>query len=487
VWATLIGLLAAGLLGWLRPTKKLKTAIISFVVVSLLSGGLGGLIVHHGWNAGIDNLVLRHENWNGWEAKPVAEPRDCRLNGGCVNHYDCNAHKVVDSAAYTDKNGYHSETSHTEWDSCPKYEREVDYTLPTTLYVPVSVAKIGEKAPDTKNVVYNMGEGWVPNGTREWHGWEAEGHSNAGVHYGVPPAWAAAEARYEAHRPGPVTVRVDYENAILASEYTIFQNYSDAVPGYIAAGVLPKVQGAVHDQFLADRAYMQACPFADAAKFQQGVGYLNGDVGQDLQGDLHFVCVDITKVPAARAENYFGALMAHWKSPAMGLDPLSKNGIVVAVGVDPATQKVAWVRADTGMPVGNVDMKSDFAKNVEDGGLVGANLDAQTLFGSPTATVQWNATKKKFKATTITPGDGLIAKILWGQHKFVRVQMKDFKYLKDEIVPSPSQQHWTIFWAVFWTVILWIVAFLLSIFVFTDGFDEVGRSGRYNSRATRRF
>ena len=483
MWSTLIGLAIMLLLRRFQLRDGFRITLIEFVVVSLISGGVVmPLIGNYAWNAAIDSQVLRHENWNGWEAKPEAKPRTCSLNGGCVNHYDCNAHKVVDSHAYTDKNGYHSEVSHTAWDSCPKFEQEVDYTLPTTLYVPVSVAKVGEPAPATKNVVYDMGDGWVPNGTPAWRGWEAEGHGVSGVLFGIPPKWAAAKARFDSGHPGPVTARVDYENVILASEYTIFQNYSNAVPGYQTAGVLPKVQATVHDQFLADRAYIMV-PGANVAAMQQAVGYLNGDVGQDLQGDLHFLAVPDTKVSADRAENYFGAVMAYWKSSAMGLDPLSKNGIVVVVGVNAANQ-ITWARAGTGMPVGNVDMISDFSKSVSDGGLVGANFDAQTLFGSPSATVQWNAAKHKYKAVAI-PGDGLVAKTLWGPNKFDRVQMKDFKYLKDEIVPSPSQQKWIIFWCVFVSVIMWLIVAFVS---FPSGRDivEFAKSLR-DSRAARRY
>jgi hypothetical protein len=464
------------LLAWFKPRNGMRITIFELVIVSIVSVLImTPTISHVGWNMAVNDLMVRHENWNGWEAKPGTDIDRCGVNGSCVNHYDCNEHKVVDSAAYTDSKGnYHAEVSHQAWDTCPMFEQEVTYILPTTLYVPVSVG-----SAKTKPVVFTLGNHWVPDGTPAWRGWEAERHSvPSNVHYGIPPRWAAAKARYDSGHPGPVTVRVDYQNLILASEYTIFKDYSDAVPGYQAAGLLPKVQGTVHDDYLADRAYIMV-PGANVAAWQQSVGYANGDIGQDLQGDLHLVAVDDSKVAEDRAQNYFGAIMASWKSKAMGLDPLSKNGIVVVVGVNAATQKISWARAGTGMPVGNVEMISDIQSQ-----LVGVSFDPQTLLGSPTATVKWNEAKHKFKATA-APGDGRLMQILWGQHKFVRIQMADFKYLKDEIVPTPSQMHWILFWCLFASMLLWLLVIWLPFPSWSNTVDFTFRQARTGFTAIR--
>jgi hypothetical protein len=155
------------------------------------------------------------------------------------------------------------------------------------------------------------------------------------------------------------------------------------------------------------------------------------------QGDLHLVIVDANTV--TDPDNYMGALMAYWESPALGKDALSKNGIAVVVGTKDG-KTVAWARAATGMPAGNEMMILDIQNK-----LVGVPLDTDSIMGHPTvnlATHKWSNTSSALEQT-----------VLWGQDAFVRVHMgkltdkgaSGYAYLLREIVPTGWQRFWMLF------------------------------------------
>jgi hypothetical protein len=75
--------------------------------------------------------------------------------------------------------------------------------------------------------------------------------------------------------------------------------------------------------------------------------------------------------------------------------------------------------------------------------------------------------------------------ILWGQHKFVRIQMADFKYLKDEIVPTPSQMHWILFWCLFASMLLWLLVIWLPFPSWSNTVDFTFRQARTGFTAIR--
>jgi hypothetical protein len=393
-----------------------------------------------------------HEYWNGFETAAVTQVDQCERDGSCKNTYQCDPYTVIETETYTDSKG-NSRTrpvTRTKYHSCPYSAEETTYVVDTTL---------GS---------FTFADRLMTG--RQWR--------DAGIPGGqvtAPPAdWAAVKARIDAGQPGGVTQVNNYKNLILGSQQTLFKRYSDTIDTLTAENLLPAPSSGIQNRYDAAKAYFVGdLKGVDTAALTKNVQSLNGAVGAELRGDLHVVFVEADKLPMS-PEDYSNALLAHWQSSVFGRDAISKNAIVVVVGVEgykkpaaasvspseaPAvlpdvvpgvevlptpeatpevakptikagTPVVAWAKAFTGMPIGNEGLLTQFGSQ-----LPGTVVD-ENFIGSPTYDVA---------AGTVTHTDGAVESILYGENKFERVSMSaedaddmggGFAYLGDDWAPD---------------------------------------------------
>jgi hypothetical protein len=383
-----------------------------------------------GMKMAFDNAVTYEEFWGGYEVDAVWVRIKCERDGSCIREYDCDPYQVYvkDRDAYTDDKGkYHPEEGHyeTRYHDCPYTTEEWTFKVRTTL---------GEYIIATHNLPTNPDE----------HRWRR--NKRVPDHYpsGVPQFWQEVKERLDKNQPGPVTARREYKNYILASQHTILKKYSADIDRYKQQGVLPKVNGNVHDHYLADRVYFVGVrPPGD---WQTHANYFNGAFGLDLQGDLHVVIVDANKI--SNPDNYIGALAAYWQSPEFGKDALSKNAVLIVLGTTDGTT-VEWSRGITGMPKGNEALLIDIRDSLK-----GTQLTPQALYGPPTGELYVDPSDSKVRVR-IHHSQGAFDRILWGANKFARVKMTDYEYLKHEIEPTGGQKALIIFFSVLFGCVAW--------------------------------
>lgn len=378
-----------------------------------------------------DNAVTFNEFWGGYEKQAVWIKTECYRDGPCVHEYDCDPYqvKVVDRAAYTDDKGnYHPEQYHyeTRYHDCPYTTEEWTFVITSTL-------------PDAD---YTIAYHWLPTNPDQ-HRWRAGKRVPDHFPSGIPAFWQAAKNRIDAGQPGPVTARKTYENYVLASQNTILKQYSADIEAYKKAGLLPKLNGSISQEpYFADRVYFVG-KFRPPGDWQKAGNYMAGAFGSDLQGDLHVVIADANAV--TDPDTYVMALAAYWQGPEFGKDALSKNGVIVVLGTeDGATVK--WARAATGMPKGNEGLILDVRNK-----LPGTALTPEAVFGPPRGSVAIGG-----KTTvTIHHGNGALDQVLWGDNKFQRIRMREYKYLSSEIEPTSGQKNLIIFLSVLFGCIAW--------------------------------
>lgn len=364
-----------------------------------------------GGKVALSNNLKYHEFWNGYEIEAVKDVIPCTRDGSCRYEYRCDPYTVTHTRSVSDgKGGFRTETyTTTEYHSCPYSTIEWAFSVKTTL----GDFGIERTFPDNP-VEWRAGEGM-----------------QSGVRRGTPPFWQAAHDRIAANNPGPVTIRHDYDNYILASQSSILKKYSEAVETY--ADDLPAPASRIRDFYYADKAYFVGMKPIEG--WNDAVMRFNAAFGSNLQGDLHLVLVDtgVTKNP----DEFVGALNAHWTGREFKRDALSKNALVVVLGTDGKT--VQWSRAFTGMPVGNEALLADVRRE-----MLGQSFDPSIL-GSPTGRI----TKGEVEIE-VDNGSNTLESLVWGRNAFERVCMtcreeggSGFGYLGSEVQPS-SGQKWAI-------------------------------------------
>ncbi|MDP2598731.1 MAG: hypothetical protein Q8P49_02785, partial [Candidatus Liptonbacteria bacterium] len=265
--------------------------------------------------------------------------------------------------------------------------------------------------------------------------------------------------RIDAGDPGPVSVRRPYNNYILASDQTILKQYSGDIAGFDASGLLPRINAGIRDFYLADKVYFVGLNTNDPAAWQAALGHLNAGLGAELQSDAHLVIVQNEKV-SANPDAYALALKAYWQNTKVfGKDALSKNGIVVVLGIVDG-ETVSWARAFTGMPLGNEELAIALRNNLK-----GVPLSPEAVIGS----VNGQFYPTGGENVRSIHGNGVIEAALWGlidpQTKFRRYGMSGknknaagagFLYLKGEIQPTARQKFWIFFCAFLISGISWV-------------------------------
>lgn len=361
-----------------------------------------------------------NEYWNGFETDAYASEVTCTRDGSCRNTYQCDPY--VEMVTYTDSDGKTSTRMETRYHDCPYSKQETTYYVDTTI----------ETFTMAKSVM--TGEEFRP--------YE---RSIPGGRQGPPQAWLEAQARLVAGNPGPVTVVKPYKNYILASQDEFYDKYSDQIDVLKEKGLLPAPASGTYLTYQADKAYrvgdVKLAPDA-FIKLKNDLAYLNGAVGDDLQGDLHVVFVP-SDVEAGK-DNYLNALMAHWQSEELGRDAISKNSIVVVLGISADGKKVDWAKAETGMPIGNEALFTEIASKMKD-----LPVD-ENLIGRPSYNVG---------SGEIIHSKGELESILWGDKGFERVSMTaneeddngtGFEYL----LAGMNPEGWSLFFIGFVNVLL---------------------------------
>lgn len=421
---------------------------VAIICIPLVPG-----TVYVGWSMAKQNAITFNEYWNGWETKTVRNDIICQRDGSCGHSYSCDPYIVM--VPYTcncNSKGVCSTCVRPEtiYHSCPYVDVETNYSVQTTL---------GD---------YVIDDHRFPDSPQS-HRWRAgktipqDVIDSAGV--GEPPLWTAAKTRTESARPGPVTKKATYENLILASDNTILKQYSQALEKYRKLNLLPPVVSDTYDFYYAAKVYFVGKVWVNQEEWERRINYFNAALGTDMRGDLHLVIVGDKRV-LENPDEYMYAIKAHWQDKkVLRKDCLSKNGIVVIVGVT-EENKILWARAFTGMPLGNEEMLVAIQS-----GLKGVDLKPEVVLGA----VSGRLKIVYGQMVRTIHGDGILEKIIWGLEnpslKFQRVSMeaKDkhdvgtgFMYLMREI-QIPNWQRWMIVGIAFaLSLIVWAVFVLVG-------------------------
>jgi hypothetical protein len=336
-----------------RITRRELTVGIPVMIILVV------IVANVGYSIAWTQNVTFHEYWNGWELSADKPVLICTKDGPCkhtyaCDSYPCHPHDCFCTCTSHDKEGNcTSESCQTCWDTCwhqcPYCDTETNYRVTTTLGTFDIRLNVLPSDPQNHRW-YSPGD----SGEREYYSAIPQSVINdAGT--GVPPFWQAVADRVAAGNPGPVTVRRDYMNYILASD-SLLKQYSSYVEALKKQGLLPALQTGIRDWYMADKVYFVGYRPDNTSEWQTRGGYLNAAVGTELQGDLHVVVVQNAEINAA-PDTYLFALKAYWQDPAyFGHDAISKNTIIVVIGTTDG-KTVAWGRAITGMPLGNEVMQ----------------------------------------------------------------------------------------------------------------------------------
>ena len=405
-------------------------AIAGGVMLALVIPGTTWL----GYKMAFDNAVTYEEYWGGQELKAEWQKIKCERDGAAAHTYRCDPYKVLvtyDCSYYTGSGKDRRRVSKTctRWEtryhSCPYVTEEWTFLVHTTLGTFTIAAN--NFPTDAENYRYTSPKGYSEP-------------PPSNVQRGIPAFWQQAKDRLDANKPGPVTVRKEYDNLILASQHTILKKYSQDIERYKKQNMFPTISSTVRDFYMADRVYFVG--LNPDPRWQWHINYFNGALGLELQGDLHLVLVNADQV--SDPENYAAALAAYWQSPERQPNALSKNAILVVLGVK--GDKVEWSRATTGMPRGNEAMLIEIRDQLK-----GAPYDPRSILGVP----RGELTNDGKVRIVHGPDQGALESIIFGANKFKRVRMTDYQYLAHEIEPSDGQKNWIYFFVVLFGLIAW--------------------------------
>lgn len=382
------------------------------------------------------------EFWNGSVVRAWSQETPCSRDGPCVHEYNCDPYqvKVVDQAAYTDKDGhYHSEVSHyeTRYHDCPYATVEVSYYL-----------------DDNIGRTLTVGDHWLVNPPHAYRGGEG---IPGDIPRGVPERWQTSEQRLERGDAEPVTKVNHYTNFILPSEGHLYHEYNDEAEKYLKQGLMPKHTADLDGQVLFDLdtqarkvQFVGVAP-SNVEQWQDRLMRFNAALGAERQGDLHVVVVPAARITSP--DKYINALVAYWQN-ALGKWGFPKNGVALAIGVSDDAQTIEWSRAKTGMPEGNGSMLAALKFELAD-----KPLDPNVLLGQITAAPYLKEGGKA--AVRYTHGEGLLDQIMFRDYPFKRACMRHcndpgdsgtgYVFLRDSIPVSTGAK-------VLWCFIVFVIA-----------------------------
>lgn len=395
-----------------------------------------------------------HEFRNGSVTEAVVIRTACHKDGSCSHEYDCDPYTVtvVDSpGTSTTPPRTHEEKRYHD---CPFVTAELDYVLFDSL---------GRRLA--------IGDNYFEPHPHQWSG---ERGIPDNVPREVPTRWTQVKQDLANGLATPVTGVFPYENYILASDSKLYEQYGGNIEKYQKAGLLPKHTANLGDGVTYDYG-MQAQKVqavgglkVNLSLWQDRLMRFNAALGsapnrathKDFQGDMHVVMLPASKV--SNPDEYINALKAYWTH--LGKWSISKNGIVLAIGVSDDGSTVAWSRATTGMPYGNNTMTEALKLRPID-----LPLNPDILFGNTKANVK--KTGNEYKVGYDLSSTGAIGKIVFQDYPFMRACMKceskgdsgsGFVNLKDEVPISTGAKFLMFGVILIMSVTLWLV------FLWTD-------------------
>lgn len=408
-------LIAGALVAWLAHTYDLQSYIgrpnritaPEFVLGTVATIAVAMIVTMWiGPNLSRNSAINGYkEFYNGSVTQARVVPDICQRDGSCHYSYRCDPYQVevVDRAAYTDSNGvYHSEQSHyeTRYHECPYVTRELDYVLDDSIGRSITI-----------------GNNYFESNPQPWRGRRS---IPGDVPREAPARWITAKQNVEAGMSDPVTGVFKYANFILASESDLYEEYSDNIAEYQKSSLLPKHTAKLGDDVLYDYS-MQATKLqavgglkvANISQWNDRLMRLNAALGSDLQGDMHVVLMPASKV--SNPDDYIAALKSYWMS--LGKWSISKNGIILAIGVSADGKTVEWSRAATGMPEGNGGMEEALKSRPK-----GVPFSPNVLFGNVSTSIHKNG--KKLKVRYDHNSAGLVGKTILIDFPYKRPCMK---------------------------------------------------------------
>jgi hypothetical protein len=185
-----------------------KISWLAFGIGVIVSAGVvGPSVAIIGFNMAKNQLTTFNEYRNGWELSAIEYKNECARDGSCYYDYDCDPYTVM--------------VSHTSTDSKGNTTTLGNYTIASNRF-----------PNDPQNHRYRLYTA-IPENLI----------SNAGV--GFPKFWLDAYNRISAGSPGPVAIRSQYKNYILASDSTILNQYSGDITSLQKRGLLPKINSTI--------------------------------------------------------------------------------------------------------------------------------------------------------------------------------------------------------------------------------------------------
>jgi hypothetical protein len=401
---------------------------------------IGPAVAHIGYSLSKNNLTEFSEYRNGWELSANKSMVECTRDGSCHYTYDCDPYTVVVPETSCDSKGTCHTTYHTEtkYHDCPYSSEEDSYSIHTTL---------GD---------YNIASGVFPNNPqqhryRDYEAIPASVISSAGV--GSPNFWNAAYTRIKNGSPGPVAIRANYKNYILASDNTILKQYSNDISTYQKKGLLPSINSTIEDTYHARKVYFVGVPANNYWDWESRMQYLDSALGSERQGDAHLIIVNANMID--NPDNYILAVKSYWQDKKIfDKNTLAKNGILIVAGTTNG-KTVSWMRATTGMPIGNQQLITAF-QNV-----ASIPLTPLAVIGNTYSKIDKGVVKTYHM-------NGAIENILWNNTTgFRRVSMSGkngpgFKYLLDEIQPTTGGTILIYFIAILLDIVLWCMLIYIS-------------------------
>ena len=257
-----------------------------------------------------------------------------------------------------------------------------------------------------------------------------------------------------------VTGVFKYPNFILASESDLYEEYSDNIAEYQKDGLLPKHTAKLGNDVLYDydmkATKLQAVgglKVNNIPQWNDRLMRLNSALGSDLQGDMHVVLMPANKV--SNPDDYIAALKSYWMS--LGKWSISKNGIILAIGVAPDGKTVGWSRAATGMPEGNGGMEEALKSRPK-----GVLFSPDVLFGNVSTNVYNNG--KKLKVRYDHNSAGLVGKTILVDFPYKRPCMRcedvgdegtGYVELKDLVPIKTGAKIFMFFTVLFLSLVIW--------------------------------
>lgn len=280
-------------------------------------------------------------------------------------------------------------------------------------------------------------------------GWENRNAPTlSSFEYVIPAEWKAMDASLRAFRPFVVTVYHDYVNWVfVTAESNNFVATSSRVKQYESAGLLPVINmlysrfGTANKNLHQDYDFVQfrGLKPANVQAWQDAASLFALKLGPELQGSLI-----LWFVPAKAVDNpdaLIQAGKAHLSDPAKWQFNIApKNLVLIMCGVSEDQKEIEFCRMETGMPSGNINIRStiDRIKNVP--------FTPSAVFGSSKFEVKPDA--NGFYKTSInfpSEVDGFMQLIFAKDGQgFVRVKMQSLDWLKTDIKLDKEDIIWAI-------------------------------------------